>query len=99
MTEIMTPLGSQPAGWYAMNGLQGSSAAPAFEVVGSMVYPSTGHPSGRSPAPWYQLRQQFAYPVDGHPDGSSLKPSFVIRDELVFPACGAGGPPWFRVTT
>ena len=74
--------------WYATeHHPYGASAAPTYDVVGSMVYPSTGHASGAAAArPWFQLRDAFAYPVDGHPGGPSNQPTLRVAAGWVYPA-------------
>ena len=73
--------------WYATeHHPRGPSAAPTFDVVGSMVYPGVGHPAGAATRPWFQLRDALAYPVDGHPCGPSNEPVLRVEEHYVYPA-------------
>jgi hypothetical protein len=73
--------------WYATEHHPlGASAAPSYDVVGSMVYPGAGHPSGAAARPWFQLRDALAYPVDGHPGGPSNEPALRVAAGWVYPA-------------
>jgi hypothetical protein len=106
--------GAQHIGWYATDDhprraegrIEGGAEAgvggiAVFEVLGSMVYPASGHPTGPSAHPWYQVRDGLVYRVDGHPEGPSGEAAFLVHGEHVFPAgtdpLAFDAAPWFLV--
>jgi hypothetical protein len=85
----------------------GAGDRPAFEVVGSMVYPEPDgrgpdwpEPAARGAGPWYQYRGDLVYAVAAHPSGPSPVPWFLARGPWILRWSGdrdvASTAPWFE---
>jgi hypothetical protein len=53
--------------------------------VGSLWYPSHGHPDGACDRPWFLVRDGLGYRTDHNPAGACDAPIFRVLDGQAFP--------------